>query len=406
MDILVPAGEGAWRIVEVKSTTQVEPIHLHDLAFQAFVASRAGLDVQGCAILHLNSEYVRNGPLDLQQLFVSAEVTAEVLSLFHGVEEELPAMSKTIRQRTRPEIQIGPHCDDPYPCPLHDRCWSFLPEQNVLTLYRGKKKGFKLLGEGIADLKDVPARFPLTANQKIQRRAAMTGEPHDDPAALSVFLGQLEYPLSFLDFETFTTPIPMIDGLRPYQQVPFQFSLHVVRAPDAAPEHFSFLAEGRNDPRPEFMGRLHALLPDTGSVVVDNATFEQGRLDECADLIPHFRPWVRNVERRIVDLLLPFRGFRYYHPEQRGSASLKAVLPAVTGRGYGELEIQEGGQASLEFLRVTFTDAPEAERRKVRQQLERYCALDTQGMVWIVDSLRKLSASDARHLPAGRLRTR
>jgi hypothetical protein len=244
---------------------------------------------------------------------------------------------------------------------------------------------------GIVSLADIPTDLRLTDNQTIQRRAAISGQPHIDRPAIAAFLSQLEYPLQFLDFETFGTAIPLFDGVKPYQQVPFQFSLHVVRSPGAAPEHFSFLAEGRGDPRPEFMRQLKTVVSSSGSVVVYNASFEKGRLDECCDLLPEYRSWYRQVERRIVDLLLPFRGFRYYHPAQCGSASMKAVLPALTGRGYEGLEIQEGGTASLEFLRVTYADVAPKERQRVRKQLEEYCGLDTEGMVWIVDTLRKLA---------------
>ena len=125
-------------------------------------------------------------------------------------------------------------------------------------------------------------------------------------------------------------------------------------------------------------------------MVVYNAAFEKARLNECCELMPGFKAWNRKIERRIVDLLLPFRGFRYYHPQQDGSASMKAVLPVLTGHSYADLEIQEGGTASMEFLRVTFGDVAEAERRKVRKQLERYCGQDTEGMIWIVEALERL----------------
>lgn len=184
----------------------------------------------------------------------------------------------------------------------------------------------------------------------------------------------------------------MFDDASPYQQIPFQFSLHILRSMNAKPEHRQFLAEGTTDPRPEFMRQLHTDLPETGSVVTYNASFETGRLKECCELLPELKPWLRKVTPRIVDLLLPFRGFRYYHPQQDGSASMKAVLPALTGLGYDKLTIQEGGAASREFLRVMFGDVTAAERCRVRQDLQEYCRLDTLGMVQIIDQLKRLTA--------------
>jgi hypothetical protein len=310
--------------------------------------------------------------------------------LSREVGEQLDALQRIIGAKAHPEIQIGPHCDDPYTCPLHERCWSFLPEASVFTLYRGGKKSFALLKQGIQHLEKIPADFALTDNQSIQRAALLAGKPHIDRPALAAFLGQLEYPVSFLDFETIGTAIPLFDDSRPFQQIPFQFSLHILRSKNAKPEHHSFLAVGPADPRPEFMRQLRDALPEAGSVVTYNASFETARLKEGCELLPEFKPWLRKVTPRIVDLLLPFRGFRYYHPQQNGSASMKAVLPALTGKGYENLAIQEGGAASREFLRVTHGQVTDAERRRVRQHLEEYCALDTLGMVKIVNGLQHL----------------
>ena len=194
--------------------------------------------------------------------------------------------------------------------------------------------------------------------------------------------------MSYLDFETFGTAIPLFDGVRPYQQVPFQFSLHIVRAPGAKPEHIMFLAEGRHDPRPEFLLKLRDAIGRTGPIVAFNAGFELARLRECCEALLDFSTWLREVEGRFVDLLTPFRSFHFYDPSQGGSASMKAVLPALTGKGYEALAIQEGGAASREFLRVTFGGVVDAERLRVRRELQAYCGQDTEGMVWITDCLR------------------
>ena len=391
-DILNPAGVDAWDLIEVKSTTSLKAdVHLPDLAFQAHVLAEAGVKLRKCFLAHINNQFVRHGPIDPQQFFTLADVTKPVAVLRRDVAGQLAAMQLVIAAKEQPEIPIGIHCDNPYMCPLHDQCWAFLPDASVFTLYRGGSKAFTLLQQGIQQLGKIPDDFALTDNQAIQRRAVITGEPHVDRPALAAFLGQLEYPISYLDFETFSTAIPLHDGVRPYQQIPFQYSLHVVRSAGAKPEHYEFLAAGSDDPRPEFMRRLRADLPKVGSVVVYNASFEKARLAEGCELLPKYGAWYRKVEGRMVDLLLPFRGFRYYHGDQQGSASMKAVLPVLTGRSYDKLEIQEGGTASMEFLRVTFGDVPEAERQRVRRQLEAYCGQDTEGMLWIVEALEQLS---------------
>ena len=392
-DILVPVAGDAWDLVEVKSTTSLkEDVHLPDIAFQTFVLTGAGIKLRKCFLAHINNEFVRQGPIDPKKFFTLQDVTETVSAMTGDIPDQIEAMQRVIGAKAQPDIQIGPHCDSPYTCALHDRCWSFLPEASVFTLYRGGQKGFSLLQRGIQKLADIPADEPLTDIQAIQRAVLLAGHPHIDRPALAAFLSQLEYPVSYLDFETIGTAIPLFDGVRPYQQVPFQYSLHIVRQPDTAPEHHSFLAEDTADPRPAFMRHLREKLPTTGSVITYNASFETSRLNECCEPFPEYKPWLHKVTPRIVDLLLPFRGFRYYHPDQHGSASMKAVLPALTGGGYEHLTIQEGGAASREFLRVTYGEVPEAERQQVRHDLEAYCGLDTLGMVQIVDKLNRLIA--------------
>jgi len=388
-DILNPVGEDAWELVEVKSSTEVKDVFLEDIAFQYHVFAGAGLNIRSCSVLHVDNSYVRRGAVEAGRLLKKVDVTSLVLPLVATVPARLQRMRDIVSQPTAPVQEIGPHCDSPYACALHDTCWSFLPEGNVLELYRGKAKGFDLLKRGVTRLAEITDDEALTANQQIQRRAAVTRKAHIDCDAVKNFLSRMEYPLHFLDFESFMTAIPLLDGVRPYQQVPFQFSLHVVAAPDAEPAHHGFLAEGRNDPRRAFIDTLVSVLGDQGSIVVYNASFEVGRLRECAELFPEFQPWLATVERRIVDLLEPFRAFAYYHPAQRGSASIKSVLPALTGTSYENLEIGDGGTASHEFVRVSFSDVAEVERQQVRSNLEEYCSLDTRGMILLVDGVRK-----------------
>ena len=259
VDILVPVAGNAWDLVEVKSTTSLkEDVHLPDIAFQAFVLTGAGIKLRKCFLAHINNEFVRQRAIDPQKFFTLEDVTRPVSTLSRDIEDQIDAMQRAIGAKSYPDIQIGPHCDNPYTCPLHDHCWSFLPEASVFTLYRGGQKGFSLLKRGIQKLADIPTDFTLTDNQAIQRATLLAGQPHIDRPALAAFLGQLEYPVSYLDFETIGTAIPLFDGVSPYQQVPFQYSLDIVRQPDAKSrfDHRQFLAEGTADPRPEFMRQL------------------------------------------------------------------------------------------------------------------------------------------------------
>jgi hypothetical protein len=194
-----------------------------------------------------------------------------------------------------------------------------------------------------------------------------------------------------MDFETYAPVIPLFDGASPYQQIPFQFSVHMVKEKGAKPEHYSFLSDGTNDPRPEFMTKLQEVLGTKGSVIAYNASSTEMRLlRDCAESFPKYKKWVQSIEKRIIDLLQPFRAFAYYHPAQDGSCSIKYVLPAMVGKFYDDLEIGDGITASNEFLRVTFTE-DNKDKAKIRKLLEEYCGLDTMGMVDIVEKLYDFS---------------
>ena len=259
-----------------------------------------------------------------------------------------------------------------------------------MELYRGKAKGFALLDRGVTRLVEIPEDCSLTENQRVQVETVMSASPRVSKLGIRRFLQDIKYPIHLLDFETFSTAIPKFDGLRPFQRVPFQFSLHIQTSPGADLVHRGFLAHGAGDPRAEFMARLREVVAREGSLVAYNAAFEKGVLQECADALPAFQPWVESLEPRFVDLLQPFRAFRYYHPAQHGSASMKAVLPALTGRGYEDLAIRDGDTASREYLRVTFGNSESTKRDRVYRQLEEYCGLDTKGMWEIISALQNL----------------
>ncbi len=390
VDILEPVERKRWDIIEVKSSTQVKVENLHDLAIQRYAYEGSGISIRDCFVLHINREYVRKGAIEPRKLFELERVTDEVNELLPAVEPNLEEMERVIKSRKAPEVPIGPHCDAPYACPLHEMCWDFLPDQNVFTLYRGGTKIFDLFSKGITHVWDIPPDVPLTEIQTIQRDAVRSRRPHIDAQSITSFLEGLTFPLYFLDFETFMTAIPLFDDVRPYQQVPFQYSLHVLKSIREAPEHFGYLSDAKSDPRPEILGRLQRDLGSNGSIVAYNAPFEIGRLSEATEVYREYSAWWKKTKVRFVDLLAPFRSFSYYHPDQCGSASIKAVLPALTGITYDDLEIGDGATASQEFLRISFGEVAEPERLKVRKQLEKYCKLDTRGMIEIIKRLGDL----------------
>lgn len=392
-DVLEPAGADGWNLVEVKSSTSVKDPYWDDLAFQRHCYSGAGLHIRRCSVMHINKTYVREGPVDPLRLFSRVDVTGAVEKKSIGIEGRIDGMLRFIEASHCPEVEIGPQCGSPYTCPLVPVCWKTVHEtrNSIFSLPRLGARVWPLYRQGVESTDSLPADFRLSRSQKIQVDAERTGSPHVRLRAVRRFLSTLRYPLYYLDFETFQTAVPVMDGTRPYQQVPFQFSLHVAASADSPLVHHGWIWGGEGDPRKILLDELQRFIGPHGSVVAYGAAFERARLKECALAYPAQGGWVDSTLARVVDLLVPFRSFSVYFPAQAGSASMKSVLPALTGRSYKDLAISEGGQASNEFKRITFGEVSPEERLGVRGQLEEYCGLDTQGMVDIVRKLGELA---------------
>lgn len=393
VDILSPAPRDSWDINEVKSTTGVKDVHLPDISFQKHACEASGLKIRRCNLVHIDSDYIRRGDISPKDLFAVEDVTGLLKPHQETIEDNLAEMRNTLGLKSAPKIGIGPHCNDPYECPLIGHCWKHVPTHSVFDLYRGGKTAWELHGDDVLGMADIPDGFRLTPIQRIQVESVRQGKPIVDSKAIRCFLAGLKYPLHFLDFETINPAIPLFDGTRPYQQIPFQFSLHIQDKPGAEPRHVSWLAGSPDDPRPRFLEALKGALGTKGDILAYNMSFELGVLNALTTAFPKHGSWLAKVGKRFVDLLMPFRNFHYYHPDQHGSCSIKDVLPALTGKGYDGMEITDGGTASSEFMRVTYGDVSDAERTKVRGQLEQYCQLDTLGMVWILEELAGLTGA-------------
>jgi hypothetical protein len=393
-DVLEPVGRDGWNIVEVKSATTVSDPYWDDLAIQRHCYEGAGLEIRGCFILHVNNAYVRQGPVNPRRFFTRVDVTPAVEKKRIGIGRRIGRMVRVVESARSPEVEIGPQCSSPYPCPLIPMCWKGVHDtpNSVFLLSRLGARAWKLYRQGVRTTDRIPADFRLSRAQKIQVRAEAGGRPYVNAIAVRKFLSSLRYPVHYLDFETFAAAIPRLDGRRPYQQVPFQFSLHVAQEPLGELQHHSWIWDGHGDAGRILLEQLEPLIGAVGSIVAYAAAFEKGRLTECAQANPQFAQWVDGILERMVDLLAPFQSFSVYFPDQAGSASMKRVLPALTGRSYKDLAIHEGGQASTEFMRITFGEASEEERRRIRAELEEYCGLDTRGMAEIVGALGGLAA--------------
>ena len=392
-DILLPAGKNEWDIIEVKSSTKVDETNIHDVAFQRYCYEKAGLKIRKCFLMHINKEYIRKGKIDAKKLLQKEDITKEVDEAMKDIKQRIDAMLEIMSLKKCPEIKISQECND---CSLQDYCWKHIPSHSVFDLYYGGKKSFELYDLGVVNFEDIPENFKLSEKQMIQHHCAKAKTVHVHKEEIKKFLKTLKYPLYFLDFETYCTAIPLYDKTTPYQNIPFQFSLHTVKNEKSKPEHHSFIAEGEKDPRKEFIDTLKPLLGNKGSIIIYNQSFEQGVLEGLVEIFPKYQGWLKQITERMADLLAPFKNFYYYNPKQQGSCSLKAVLPALTGLSYEKMEISAGANASLQYLYMTHRDSEgkkpsKDEAAKICKALEEYCGLDSGGMIEIVKRLEELS---------------
>jgi hypothetical protein len=262
-----------------------------------------------------------------------------------------------------------------------------MPEYWVIRLGGISQTKFSQLVEmGIEDISHIPESFPLSALQSRMRDCVANHEEHIDPALLDELM-DVEYPIHFLDFETMGTAIPRYTGTRPYQTIPFQWSDHILYE-DGTLEHREYLCDEDKDPREEFASTLIESLGESGTIFI-YTTYEKGVLNGVIDHLPHYQEKLLAVIDRFKDLHAVIRRC-FYHPEFQGSFSLKSVLPAILpDMSYETLSIQEGSQASFEYLRMLDPSTPPAEREKIKEDLLKYCGHDTMAMVRIREELIK-----------------
>ena len=393
-DILERVSGKEWKIVEVKASTGVKDQHYPDAAIQVHVARGAGLAVRSADLMHINNRYVYDGRnLDLSSLFARSSVTDEVESW----QERLPAMLAgqfDVLAGPEPAVEPGSQCSSPYGCPFWNHCTEGKPRRWIYYLPRlGEELQADLRSRGVESIEAIPDDVPLTDLQRRARDCVRSGDPYVAPA-LKREIGIERYPVHYLDFETINPAIPRFAGTRPYQQVPFQWSVLTVRAKGGTAEEHAYLHQDSQDPRRGLAEKLLEALREPGPVYVYNRGFEAGVLRGLADHLPDLAPGLLDIEARLVDLLPPIRS-PYYHADLDGSFSLKAVVPTLLPEmSYAGLDVGDGLQAGIAYLKMITPDCPPDERDRLRRALLTYCGRDTMALRMVHEKL--LAVCDTR----------
>ncbi|WP_342434135.1 DUF2779 domain-containing protein [Neobacillus sp. FSL H8-0543] len=382
----------------MKSSTRMKAKFLDDLAIQAFVLQN-NLPIKSVNFVYLNKGYAREDELDLYSLFTIADVTEETTTLQPTVDKDIVTMKSIVGKRSY-KYDIGNHCEkygkDDNPCIFVNQCWSHIPNYSVFNLARIGKKKFDLFQNGIIKIENIPDEYKLTKTQQIQVTALKDNKDIINKAEITEFMSKFYSPLYFLDFETFQQPIPLFKGIKPYQQIPFQYSLHILEDESSPEEHREFLATAGKDPRRELAEKLVEDIPLDVCSIVYNQKFEKMVLKNLAESFPDLADHLMNIHDNIVDLMIPFEKKWVYRNKMKGSSSIKNVLPAllpgIAELEYNNLTIQNGSMA-MEVYETLHLRTPD-EIETIRKDLLSYCKLDTLAMVRLWQKIAELSQDD------------
>ena len=379
----------SYEIYEVKSSTTLKDVYIKDASYQYYVLTKLGLKVKKCSIVYLNRNYTRKGDLDLEKLFIKQDITEIVESLTGEVEENIKDINKYMEQTAEPNDDIGEYCFTPYSCPFFKYCTRHIEGLNVFSLagmnYAKKIDYYK---KGLYSFESL-VNENLKEDYKKQIEYELYGkEDYIDKKNIEKFMKTLKEPLYFLDFETFQLPIPIYDGLKPYDQIPFQYSLHIMK--DGKLEHKEFLADAGIDPRRSLAERLVEDIPENVCTLAYNMSFEKTVIKKLASIYPDLSNHLMNIHDNIKDLMIPFQNKWYYTKNMHGSYSIKFVLPALfpddEALDYHNLDlIHNGSEAMSSFADLVNKSAEE--QSYIRERLLRYCELDTYAMVKIYEKL-------------------
>ncbi|HEG2429977.1 TPA: DUF2779 domain-containing protein [Campylobacter jejuni] len=395
IDILQNTKEGLI-INEVKSSTSLKNIYTDDCSLQYYVLSNLNYKIKQVNLIHLNNGYYKDDFLDINQLFISNDITDKIIQNQEQVKENLKYFEEILNKKEEPDMDIGTQCFDPYECDGYEYCWikqrNLCENENIFNISRlNANKKFELYYKDIIDFKDIKDLSIFNENQQIQIKASLNKEICINKENIKKFLNTLTYPIYHLDFETFMQAVPEFKGVKPYMQIPFQYSLHIDYKDKL--EHKEFLSECRIDPRYELAKNLINDIPKDACVIAYNASFEKGVIRNLAITYPELSEYLLNIEKNIKDLMLPFQNKDYYHYKMQGSYSIKKVLPALIPdmeKAYKDLELIHNGNEAMQSFEL-MQNMDQNTQVKYRKALLEYCKLDTLAMVKILKHLEEIT---------------
>ena len=393
-DVLDKVGTNEYDLIEIKSSSSAKVEHEYDLAFQLHVLESSGLKIRNIKVLHVNSDFIRKGELDPKEFIATTDITQNVRALEAETKQNIKKAFGVIESSEVPSMSpryagFGALKE------WLDIYKSINGELGSHHIYNIASPNALTLGQledlHIEHMKDIPEDFNLKPKQLWQVNAHKTGQRHMNVAKIKEFISSLEFPLYFLDYETLMGIIPPFDGLKPYQQLPFQYSLHILETPKSKLLHKGYLHTENSDPTLPLVKQLEKDIRSKGTVIVWNKSFEKSCNDLIGRLQPDYSKFLISVNEHIKDLMLPFAKGWFVDKEFLGSASLKKVMPVLVDTlSYHDLDIREGGSAQALWMETFLNGGNKELKAKITKDLLEYCKLDTLAMVEIYKLLLKI----------------
>lgn len=383
-DILTKSKKGdTWDINEVKMATAVKEEYIYDVGFQRICFENAGIKIDRTIIVHINRDYIRHGEIEIDKLFISEDITNKVDEKLPEIKKEIEKALEVLKIKNRVDLQLIESCNNPKRCEYLECYCKENSEIYSLVDKISPKHLLALLDREILNPEKIQPDILKSVEYKPKEKFTRI-----DAIAIKKEIEKLEYPLYFFDYETYGAAIPPFDGTRPYQQIPFQYSLMKKDSPTAPIQHTEFLMRRFENPVPELLAQLKRDIGPKGSVIVWFALFEMTRNKEMAKMEPASADFLESLNRRIFDLMLifQFKNQMYVKSEFKELASLKIILPVLCPElSYDNLVIHEGGEASASWSVLTSDKTLAKEKLEIEKNMLAYCKRDTEAMVGILN---------------------
>lgn len=382
---------GKWYAHEVKSSFRISNTYLLDAAIQYYIITKSGIELEDFSIITIDNEYVLQDALEIPSYFKITSVLEEIKERIPFIEKTIENAIATLESATAPEIAIGAHCTKPYPCDFQGYCWSAISRDAIWYLpgiSMQEKSNF--IEKGINTIQEIENTDELNARQKVIIKSYQTQRAHIEPEKLKSFTEPIQFPLYYFDVEAFQPAIPLFKNTKPYDRIPFLYSLHYRESDTSELQHISYISPVGNDDRINFIEHFLRATEKPGQILVFNTLMEKGILFKMMNDFPQYKKQILERINRIIDVEIPFKELHFYHPAQQGSFSLKAIGNALLGIDeFAKSNVKDGEEAMAVYNELFYWENKEEVSQKL-QQLKTYCHTDTLVLYKIFEKLKEL----------------